>query len=209
MRCPFARPGRSSHLLCDVVGPCARTLTRTSSGAGPQRSAEIGRPILFSHVPLYRPEKSTCGPLRERGSLRQGRGLGYQNLLLPEASQFLLQTVRPAVIFRQVGPRHSQNCHTHHFPAEMTTTTANMCTRSLQQTERDWVHLSLFQKSPSNRFPWPWAFADQAINYFHLSPRPCTKRDPRLHTNLACSPTNSGSTLQYMYLSSRPLSLSS
>ena len=60
----------------------------------------IDRPILFTHVPLSRPEGSSCGPLRERGTLRQGRGLGYQNLLLPEASRFLLDSIQPAVIFR-------------------------------------------------------------------------------------------------------------
>ncbi|KAH9942328.1 Metallo-dependent phosphatase [Epithele typhae] len=55
--------------------------------------------ILFTHVPLSRPEMSPCGPLREGRTLRQGRGLGYQNLLLPEASQFLLQSIRPSVVF--------------------------------------------------------------------------------------------------------------
>ncbi|KAI0769687.1 Metallo-dependent phosphatase-like protein [Trametes elegans] len=73
------------------------------------------RPILFTHVPLFRPEGTSCGPLRERGTIRQGRGLGYQNLLSPQASQFVLQGVRPAIIFS--GDDHDYCEYVHTLPS--------------------------------------------------------------------------------------------
>ena len=77
-----------------------RPIRHSFPGADPEDATGNARPILFTHVPLSRPEGTSCGPLRERGTIRQGRGLGSQNLLSPQASQFLLQTVRPAIVFR-------------------------------------------------------------------------------------------------------------
>ena len=56
--------------------------------------------ILFSHIPLYRPDGKSCGPLRERGTIRPGIGQGYQNTLDKESSQRLLQVLKPIAIFR-------------------------------------------------------------------------------------------------------------
>ena len=56
--------------------------------------------ILFSHIPLYRPDGKSCGPLREKGTLRPGVGVGYQNTLEKHASQRLLQAFKPIAIFR-------------------------------------------------------------------------------------------------------------
>ena len=56
--------------------------------------------ILFTHIPLSRPDGASCGPLRERGNIRRGVGRGYQNLLGRETSKFLLDSTSPAVIFR-------------------------------------------------------------------------------------------------------------
>lgn len=64
-------------------------------------SADPEHPILlFTHVPLSRPADADCGPLRERGTIREGRGLGYQNLLSAQASLLVLQSLRPAIVFR-------------------------------------------------------------------------------------------------------------
>ncbi|KZT19065.1 Metallo-dependent phosphatase, partial [Neolentinus lepideus HHB14362 ss-1] len=54
--------------------------------------------VLFTHIPLYRPDGSSCGPLRERGTIRRGAGLGYQNTLSESASRFLLDRVQPILI---------------------------------------------------------------------------------------------------------------
>jgi len=56
--------------------------------------------ILFTHIPLYRPFGSNCGPLREKGIISYARGEGYQTSLSPETSQLLLDQLSPTVIFR-------------------------------------------------------------------------------------------------------------
>jgi hypothetical protein len=56
--------------------------------------------ILFTHIPLYRPSDSNCGPLREKGIMPYARGEGYQTLLSPETSRLLLDQLSPTVIFR-------------------------------------------------------------------------------------------------------------
>jgi hypothetical protein len=58
--------------------------------------------ILFSHIPLSRPASTSCGPLREKGSIRASAGYGYQNMLGKETTRFVLHTLRPAVVFRYV-----------------------------------------------------------------------------------------------------------
>ncbi|KAI0373398.1 hypothetical protein BV20DRAFT_734412 [Pilatotrama ljubarskyi] len=92
-----------------------RTIAFVNSFAKSRGMAESDRPILFTHVPLSRPEESSCGPLRERGTIRQGTGLGYQNLLTPQVSQFLLQSIRPSIIFS--GDDHDYCEYVHTLPA--------------------------------------------------------------------------------------------
>src|SRR3984957_19645669 len=66
--------------------------------------------ILFSHIPLFRPDTKTCGPFRERGTIRRGVGTGYQNTLGKQTSIFLLENLRPSAIFRYVVYRTFQLC---------------------------------------------------------------------------------------------------
>ncbi|PFH50891.1 hypothetical protein AMATHDRAFT_143874 [Amanita thiersii Skay4041] len=54
--------------------------------------------ILFSHIPLSRPDAADCGPLRERGTIHPGIGDGYQNTLGDQATDFLLQSLTPSLI---------------------------------------------------------------------------------------------------------------
>ena len=56
--------------------------------------------ILVTHIPLHRPAGSDCGPIRERGTIRAGRGSGYQNTLSSEMSEFLTERIRPVLVFR-------------------------------------------------------------------------------------------------------------
>ncbi|KAG8747119.1 hypothetical protein FRC10_002168 [Ceratobasidium sp. 414] len=67
-----------------------------------------GPRILLSHIPLSRSSAASCGPLRERGSIQRGAGMGYQNLLGRHTSQFLIDGVKPILIFSDgsgQGPR--------------------------------------------------------------------------------------------------------
>ncbi|KAH9176291.1 Metallo-dependent phosphatase-like protein [Lactarius sanguifluus] len=71
--------------------------------------------ILLSHIPLYR-SNSSCGPLRERGSIPVVRGNGYQTQLSPETSRLLLEEFRPSLIFS--GDDHDYCEYTHDFAGE-------------------------------------------------------------------------------------------
>ncbi|KAL7421241.1 hypothetical protein Q5752_004126 [Cryptotrichosporon argae] len=55
--------------------------------------------ILISHIPLARAEAASCGPLREHGRIQKGAGPGYQNLLGSETSRFLLEVLKPSLVF--------------------------------------------------------------------------------------------------------------
>ncbi|KAH8990472.1 Metallo-dependent phosphatase-like protein [Lactarius akahatsu] len=72
--------------------------------------------ILLSHIPLYRSSNSSCGPLRERGSIPAVRGNGYQTQLSPETSRLLLEEFRPSLIFS--GDDHDYCEYTHDFAGE-------------------------------------------------------------------------------------------
>ncbi|KAI9463657.1 Metallo-dependent phosphatase-like protein [Lactarius psammicola] len=72
--------------------------------------------ILLSHIPLYRFSNSSCGPLRERGTIPAVRGNGYQTQLSPETSRLLLEEFRPSLIFS--GDDHDYCEYTHTFTGE-------------------------------------------------------------------------------------------
>ncbi|KAF8622738.1 hypothetical protein AX15_006828 [Amanita polypyramis BW_CC] len=55
--------------------------------------------ILLSHIPLSRPTTASCGPLREKGTIHRNVGQGYQSMLGKQTTQFLLETLRPSLIF--------------------------------------------------------------------------------------------------------------
>lgn len=61
-----------------------------------------GQNVLFTHIPLARPEGAACGPFREHGTIREGWGSGYQNTLSAQTSQFLLQNTQPLLAMRCV-----------------------------------------------------------------------------------------------------------
>jgi ethanolamine phosphate phosphodiesterase len=62
-----------------------------------------GRPIvLLTHIPLHRSPNTSCGPFRERGTIRDGSGYGYENTLNSLASNMLLEGLRPSAVFRSV-----------------------------------------------------------------------------------------------------------
>ncbi|KAG8213657.1 Metallo-dependent phosphatase-like protein [Butyriboletus roseoflavus] len=66
-----------------------------------KQTASTGSPspvVLLTHIPLSRPSDASCGPLREKGTIRQGYGFGYQNTLSDEATEFLLQSLKPSLI---------------------------------------------------------------------------------------------------------------
>jgi hypothetical protein len=80
-----------------------RRVSQTSSrvkACSDQAETAGGSNILITHIPLARPERSQCGPNRESGRIQKGAGPGYQNLLGSETSRFLLDQLKPEVVFR-------------------------------------------------------------------------------------------------------------
>ena len=120
--------------------------------------------MLISHIPLAR-ENQECGPLREKGTIRPGRGLGYENTLGRDATDFLLDQLKPSAVFRWVRQCIIAHHSVHHssFPVATITTTASTTTKSLRPTAG--LQSGRFQSSPS---PWQWVFGDQAFSFFRL-----------------------------------------
>ncbi|KAG6378217.1 Metallo-dependent phosphatase-like protein [Boletus reticuloceps] len=61
-------------------------------------AGSLGPIVLFTHIPLSRPSDASCGPLREKGTIRQGYGFGYQNTLVDGTTEFLLQSLKPSLV---------------------------------------------------------------------------------------------------------------
>ena len=67
--------------------------------------------MLISHIPLARPEAASCGPHREYGRILKGAGPGYQNLVGSDTSRFLLEVLKPSIVFS--GDDHDYCDFTH------------------------------------------------------------------------------------------------
>ena len=56
--------------------------------------------VLFTHIPLFRPDTASCGPLRESGTIRRGAGPNYQSTVGKHVSAFLLDHLQPTMVLR-------------------------------------------------------------------------------------------------------------
>jgi len=65
------------------------------------RSTQAPEPrILLTHIPLFRPEGTSCGPLREsKVPIHVAKGYQYQNVLWPDLSKRVVDIVRPLAVF--------------------------------------------------------------------------------------------------------------
>ncbi|PLW10289.1 hypothetical protein PCASD_24895 [Puccinia coronata f. sp. avenae] len=69
--------------------------------------------ILFTHVPLWRPEGTSCGPLREsKREIHQGLGFNYQNEIPEEPSKMILEKIQPSLIFSGDDHDYCEVVHT-------------------------------------------------------------------------------------------------
>lgn len=116
-----------------------------------------GPVVLFTHIPLARRSDVSCGPLREKGTIRQGYGFGYQNTLSDGATEFLLQSLKPSLIMRFVN-----NSSTEHTPDCATVVTTMIIVNMNILSPR---LAKGFKKSPSSRSRWQWESVGQASNY--------------------------------------------
>jgi hypothetical protein len=117
------RAGDFSIVLLDTVSLSADS---NPAIADPPRqflaslqSSEPAEPrILLSHIPLYRRDGTSCGPLREsRTPIHGGHGYQYQNVLTQSLSQEIVDIVRPMGVFS--GDDHDY-CYVEHNFGGMT-----------------------------------------------------------------------------------------
>ncbi|KAI8927166.1 Metallo-dependent phosphatase-like protein [Entophlyctis helioformis] len=67
--------------------------------------------ILVSHVPLFRPENSDCGPRRRSHPITNRRGYQYQNMVQPELTKRILAKFKPDLIIS--GDDHDDCVYVH------------------------------------------------------------------------------------------------
>ncbi|EIW82717.1 Metallo-dependent phosphatase [Coniophora puteana RWD-64-598 SS2] len=136
------RVGIANHTLLFLDGPALvdEDIARVSAGKsldewpavrrGPvefvrAQTQERDHPVvLFSHVPLARDQNVWCGRFREhRANIRQGAGLGYQNTLGREVSSWVLERLRPAIIFSGDDHDYCEVRHTYTYTDASSNTT--------------------------------------------------------------------------------------
>ena len=65
-----------------------------------KRAEQQAPRILLTHIPLWRPDHTPCGPGRESPRpIRQGQGKNYQNELGKDTSQWLLDRLAPTLVY--------------------------------------------------------------------------------------------------------------
>ncbi|MBW0475734.1 hypothetical protein O181_015449 [Austropuccinia psidii MF-1] len=69
--------------------------------------------VLFTHVPLWRPENTSCGSLRESSQqIHQGAGFNYQNEVPEKLTKMVLETIQPTLVFSGDDHDYCQVTHT-------------------------------------------------------------------------------------------------
>jgi ethanolamine phosphate phosphodiesterase len=83
-------PSLLNHQDTQIFLPPAQFLKSVSSARTSDQA------FVFTHIPLYRPPNTPCGPLREaKIGIREGGGYQYQNMLSDEITTALLEDVWP------------------------------------------------------------------------------------------------------------------
>ncbi|KAJ3356823.1 hypothetical protein HDU83_009635 [Entophlyctis luteolus] len=72
--------------------------------------------ILLSHVPLYRPDNSPCGSIRNKPLIKQGSGYQYQNLIVEPLANHILSNIKPVLTLS--GDDHDDCIFTHTLLAD-------------------------------------------------------------------------------------------
>ena len=140
--------------------------------------------ILLTHIPLHRPSGSDCGPSRERGTIRTGRGSGYQNTLSPEISAFLVERIRPVLVFRYAPVAYVA-------PKDRYLTLSGLNTVAMTTITVSCNINGALGRSLSNRFQWLWGFENPGFSCSQF--RRMMVAAPTWPTNCACCLTRLGS----------------
>ncbi|KDQ57771.1 hypothetical protein JAAARDRAFT_275020 [Jaapia argillacea MUCL 33604] len=109
--------------------------------------------ILLTHIPLARPERASCGPLRDHGTIHRGVGPGYQNTLGKQTTAFLLEKVHPILIFSGDNRDYCEYTHIPPVDARYPDPVREVTVRSLswvKDIERPGFHLLSVVTPPSS-----------------------------------------------------------
>ncbi|ORZ17179.1 Metallo-dependent phosphatase-like protein [Absidia repens] len=84
-----------------------------------QGQEKTGLRVLLSHVPLYRPEQTSCGPLRvqSRPFIYQRYGYQYQNMMNADVSHAILQSIQPDLVFSGDDHDFCEVTHAYYTPS--------------------------------------------------------------------------------------------
>ncbi|CAO3587336.1 unnamed protein product [Absidia cylindrospora] len=85
-----------------------------------QQRENPGHRVLLTHVPLYRPEETSCGPLRvqSRPFIYQHYGYQYQNMMNADVSQAILQSIQPDLVFSGDDHDFCEVTHAYYPPSD-------------------------------------------------------------------------------------------
>ncbi|KAG9441710.1 hypothetical protein H6P81_017564 [Aristolochia fimbriata] len=118
--------GRVDFIVVDAQtldGPLEGNLTSTSWDFIKNVSMDVSQNmrILLTHIPLFRPDNTACGPYRASPIINQriswdraGQGIMYQNYLSEETSKRLVDSIKPILVLS--GHDHDQCTITHKMP---------------------------------------------------------------------------------------------
>ncbi|KAH9942324.1 uncharacterized protein BXZ73DRAFT_97737 [Epithele typhae] len=119
-----------------------------------RQANESSHTVLFSHIPLYRPDTASCGPLREKGTIRRGAGSSYQNTLGKKTSTYMLQTLNPQMVFSADDKDYCDYIHVppRNIGSNASTTSEDQSESSRAQKVRE-VTLKAFSPSTGIHYP--------------------------------------------------------
>jgi hypothetical protein len=120
--------------------------------------------ILLSHIPLTRAESARCGPLREKGTIHRAAGPGWQSTLSKQSTNFLLDTLRPSIIFSYVFASLHNLLFIFQYWTELTTV-ITATTRTPFRTRIRLGRLTMSAKSHLNPSPCLYTFVVRGSNY--------------------------------------------
>ncbi|GAA5821282.1 hypothetical protein JCM10212_006270 [Sporobolomyces blumeae] len=111
--------------------------------------------VLLSHIPLFRSEGTACGRRREASRpIRQGRGKNYQNELGQDETRWIMERVRPEVVFS--GDDHDACFVTHPYVSPLdhespvTETTVKAFSMAMGVAHPGYTLVSLYAPLPAS-----------------------------------------------------------
>ncbi|KAI0334967.1 hypothetical protein GY45DRAFT_967086 [Cubamyces sp. BRFM 1775] len=113
---------------------------------------EMHPPVLFTHIPLHRPDRASCGPHREQGTILRGVGPGYQNTLGKKTTTFLLHTLRPEIVFSADDKDYCDYVHVPPKPTDVGGHASDVSQANVPRNVRE-VTLKSFAPSSEIRHP--------------------------------------------------------